>query len=60
MECIMENANLREISIVRNNHIIFKFLNSYNGDFYKNLVCKRIFKCCIDNEAFDIIKNICN
>ena len=56
----MENANLREISIVRNNHIIFKFLNSYNGDFYKNLVCKRIFKCCIDNEVFDIIKNICN
>ncbi|MBQ4524428.1 MAG: hypothetical protein IJA10_16030 [Lachnospiraceae bacterium] len=53
MECIMENVNLKEISIVRNNHIIFKFLNSYNGDFYKNLVCKRIFKCCIDNEAFE-------
>lgn len=53
MERVMENVNLNEISIIRNNHMIFKFLNSYNGEIYKNLECNQIFKCCIDNEAFE-------
>lgn len=53
MERIMENVNLDEISIIRNNYMKFKFLNSYNGEFYKNLECYNILKCCIDNEAFN-------
>lgn len=53
MERIMENVNLYEISIVRNNYMVFKFLNCYDGKIYKNLECNQIFKCCIDNEAFE-------
>lgn len=53
MERILENVNLNNISLMRNNHIIFEFLNSYNGKFYKNLECNQILKCCIDNEAFE-------
>lgn len=53
MERIIENVNLNEISIMRNNYMIFEFLNSYNGEFYKNLECNQIFKCCIDNQAFE-------
>ncbi len=51
MERIIENVNLDAISIVRNNYIKFKLLNSYNGEFYKNLDCNQIIKCCIENEA---------
>lgn len=53
MNKIMENVNLNEVSVMRNNYIIFKFLNSYNGDFYKNLKCNHIIKCCIENDAFE-------
>lgn len=53
IERIMANVNLSEISIIRNNHMLFKFLNSYNGEFYNNLECDQIFKCCIENEAFE-------
>jgi len=53
MKRIMENVDLNEISIMRNNHMIFKFSNCYNGEFYKNLECNQIIKCSIDNEAFE-------
>lgn len=53
MECIMENVNLLDISIIRNNYMKFKFINSYNGEFYKNLECDQILKCSIENEAFE-------
>ena len=53
MERIMENINLIEISIVRNNHMVFRFLNSYDGKFFKNLECNQILKCCIDSAAFE-------
>lgn len=53
MERVMENVNLSELTLIRNNHMKFSFLNSYNGEFYKNLECKQIFKCSIDNEAFE-------
>lgn len=53
MERIIENVNLNNILIMRNNHIIFELLNSYNGEFYKNLECNHIFKCCIENEVYE-------
>lgn len=31
--------------------IIILNLNSYKGEFYKNLECNQIFKCCIENET---------
>lgn len=53
MEQIMENINLADISIIRNNCMAFKFLNSYNGEFYKYLKCYHILKCCIDNDSLN-------
>lgn len=53
MDRIMENINLAEVSIIRNNCMTFKFLNSYNGAFYKCLECNQILKCCIDNDAMN-------
>lgn len=53
MERIVENVNLDEISIVQNNYMKFKYLNSCNGKFYKNLKCNQILKCCIENEALE-------
>ena len=45
--------NLADISIIRNNCMAFKFLNSYNGEFYKYLKCYHILKCCIDNDSLN-------
>lgn len=53
MERIMENVNLAEISMIRNNCMVFRFLNSYDGKFYKCLKCDQILKCCIENEALN-------
>ena len=51
MERIIGYVNLSDISIIQNNHMIFEFLNSYNGKFCANLECNQIFKCCIENQA---------
>ena len=51
MERIIGYVNLSDISIIQNNHMIFEFLNSYNGKFCANLECSQIFKCCIENQA---------
>ena len=51
MERIVENVDLNEVTIIQNNHMIFEFLNSYNGKFCANLECSQIFKCCIENQA---------
>ena len=53
MERVMENINLAEVSIIQNNCMVFRFLNSYNGEFYKCLKCNHILKCCIDNESLN-------
>ena len=53
MERIMENINLNDISIKRNDHMIFEFINSYNGKFCANLECSHILKCCIENQAHE-------
>ena len=53
MERIMENVNLNNISIIRNEHMIFDFLSSYNGKFCANLECSHILKCCIENQAHE-------
>lgn len=53
MKPIMQNVNLNNISMLRNDHMLFTFSNSYNGKFYKSLYCKQILKCCIDNCAFE-------
>lgn len=53
MERVMENINLAEISIIQNNCMVFRFLNSYNGEFYKYMKCNQILKCCIDNESLN-------
>lgn len=52
MELLVENVNLTDISIIRNNCMIFTFSNSYNGKFYKSLRCEQILKCCMENEAY--------
>jgi len=53
MERIIGYVNLNDISIMQNNHIIFEFLNSYNGKFCANLECNHILKCCIENQAHE-------
>lgn len=53
MKPIMQNINLNKVSMLQNNHMVFSFLNSYNGKFYKSLSCKQILKCCIENWAFE-------
>ena len=53
MDILMQNVNLDEIKFKKNNHIEFTFSNSYNGDFYKNLDCIKILKCCIENDFYE-------
>lgn len=50
MEPIMENVNLSNISMLQNNHLIFTFLNSYDGKVYRYIRCAQILKICIENE----------
>lgn len=52
MKPIMQYVNLYKISFQQNNQMLFTFINSYNGKYYKSLSCGQILKCCIENEAF--------
>ena len=48
MDIIMQNINLSKINITDNVTIIFEFLNSYNGDDYKKIVCHSVWKLSSD------------
>ncbi len=53
MESVMRYVNLEKISFEQNNLVQFSFINSYDGGFYRNLICKQVLKCCIENDPFD-------
>lgn len=53
MKTLIENVNLDEIIMIKNNYFKFGFSNSYNGEFCKRLDCSNIIKCCIENDAFE-------
>lgn len=36
--------------MLQNNHLIFTFLNSYDGKVYRYIRCAQILKICIENE----------
>ena len=53
MKTLIENVNLDEIIMIKNNYFKFRFSNSYNGEFCKRLDCSNIVKCCIENDVFE-------
>ncbi len=51
MELVMRDVNLSEISMLRNNYLKFTFLNSYDGNYDRTLICDQVLKCCMENEV---------
>ena len=49
METLDSNINLAEISIPYGNQIVFEFINTYNGEFLRKVVCNNIIKLCYEN-----------
>lgn len=48
MDIIMNNINLNKIEFL-NNSISIEFLNSYNGAYYKKLLCNNVWKFISEN-----------
>jgi len=44
MEIIMSNVNLNSIEFLSAKNMSFSFLNSYNGDFYKKILCHNVWR----------------
>lgn len=51
MEKKMENVNLNEIIVTKKDSISFIFSNSYNGAFYKKLICDNVLIYTIENDV---------
>ena len=49
MDNIMSNVNLSKIEFLNDRSILFCFLNSYNGSFYKKIICHNVLKFTEDN-----------
>jgi len=47
MNVLMQDINLYEIKFNSGNSIAVSFLNSYNGDHYKTLICNNVWKFSI-------------
>ena len=45
---IMQNVNLNKISILDNVTMFFDFLNSYDGEYYKKIICHSVWKFSSD------------
>lgn len=48
MEIVLENANLDKIRILDNGGIVFDFIDSYKGAFYKQIMCMNIWEISAD------------
>jgi len=44
----MQNVNLNKIIIMNDASISFEFLNSYDGKYYKNIICHSVWKYSSD------------
>jgi hypothetical protein len=49
MDNIMQNVNLNGIKFLNDRSIVFEFLNSYNGNFYKKILCCNVWKFSEEN-----------
>ena len=49
MEILMSNVNLNGIEFLSVRNMLFSFLNSYNGDFYKKILCHNVWKFTEEN-----------
>ena len=48
MNIVMQNVNLSKINIMNNFTMTFDFLNSYDGKYYKKIVCHSVWKLSSD------------
>jgi len=46
---IMQNVNLNNIEFLSDRSILFSFLNSYNGDLNKKILCHNVWKFSEEN-----------
>jgi len=49
MEILMSNVNLNGIEFLSVKNMLFSFLNSYNGDFYKEILFHNVWKFTEEN-----------
>jgi len=49
MNIVMQNVNLNSIEFLSVKNMSFCFLNSYNGDFYKKILCHNVWKFSEEN-----------
>ena len=48
MNIVMRNVNLIKIDILDNTTMIFEFANSFNGEYYKKILCHLVWKFSSD------------
>jgi len=53
MDKLLSNVNLVEIKIGGINEVSFDFLNTFDGQYLKTIVCKNVIKLCYDNSGED-------
>lgn len=51
MDIVLENVNLIKIEILNDRSILFSFLNSYDGKFYKKILCLNVWKFISENNC---------
>lgn len=49
MEIIMQNINLNAIEFLSDRSILFSFLNSYDGNIDKKILCRNVWKFSEEN-----------
>lgn len=49
MDNIMQNVNLNGIIFLNDRSILFDFLNSYDGNFYRKILCHNVWKFSEEN-----------
>jgi len=49
MDIIMQNVDLRKIDFSDDKSIVFSFLNTYDGNFYKKIICHNVWKFSKEN-----------
>lgn len=48
MEIVLTDVNLDKVNILDNGEIVFDFIDSYSGRFYKQMICSDVWKISVD------------